>query len=57
MNKYNESNIAIIKIKDNKFTNGDNFSNSLVINETTLKLKSVFDIFTNFKPLTNISNS
>ena len=57
MNKYNESNITIIKIKNNKFTYGDNLSNSFVINETILKLKLFFGIFTNLKPLTNISNS
>ncbi len=57
MNKYNESNITIIKIKRKRFTNGDKFSNLIVINETTLKLNRIFDISTNLKFLTKISNS
>jgi hypothetical protein len=36
MNKYNESDIAIIKTKNSKFLYGDIFSNSLVNNETIL---------------------
>jgi len=57
MNKYNESDITIIKTKSSKFSYGDIFSNSLVNKETILKLKSSFGAFVNLKPLTNISNS